>query len=104
METWPVEHRMFVYDVFVKSGEPVSVTQRLFWQHFNIGSHGAVPSCNTILLWVNNFRATGSVMKKKPPGPEKKVRTPANIERVRQALVRIPARSARRHAAELNIS
>ena len=40
-------------------------------------------------------------MKKKPRGPEKKVRTP---ERVRQALVRSPARSARRHAAELNIS
>jgi len=83
METWPVEHRVFVYDAFVKSGKSVSVTQR----HFNIGHHGAVPSRNTILLWVNNFRATGSVMKKKPPGPEKKVRTPENIERVRQALV-----------------
>jgi len=50
---------------------------------------------------VNNFRATGSVMKKKPPGPEKKVRTP---ERVRQALLQSPAQSARRDAAELNIS
>jgi len=40
-------------------------------------------------------------MKKKPPGPEKKLRTP---ERVRQALVRSPARSARRHTAELIIS
>ena len=38
---------------------------------------------------------------KKPPRPEKKVGTP---ERVRQALVRSPARSTRRHAAELNIS
>jgi len=84
METWPVEHRVFLYDAFVKSGESVSVTERLFRRHFNIG---AVPSRNTILLWVNNFRATGSVMKK-PPGPEKKVRTPENIERVRQALVR----------------
>ena len=57
METWPVEHRVFVYDAFVKSGECVSVTQRLFRWHFNIGRHGAVPSHNTILLWVNNFRA-----------------------------------------------
>jgi hypothetical protein len=29
METWPVERRVFVYDAFVKSGESVSVTQRL---------------------------------------------------------------------------
>jgi len=43
-------------------------------------------------------------MKKKPPGPEKQVRTPENIERARQALVRSAARSARGHAAELNIS
>ena len=104
METWPVEHRVFVYDAFVKSGESVSVTQWLFWRHFNIGCPGAIPSHNTILLWVNNFRATGSVMKKKLPGPEKKVRTYENIERVRQALVRSPAQSARRHAAELNIN
>ena len=104
METWPVEHHMFAYDAFVKSGKFVSVTQWLFQQHFNIGCHGVVPSRNTIFLWVNNFQATGSVMKKKPSGPEKKVRTPENIERVRQTLVRSPARFARRHTAELNIS
>ena len=67
METCPVEHRVFVYDAFVKSGESLSVTQRLFRRHFSVGRHGAVPSRNTILLWVNNFRATGSVVKKKPP-------------------------------------
>ena len=94
METWPVEHRVFVYDAFVKSGESVLVTQQLFRRHFNIGHHGAVPSRSTIVLLVNNFHATGSVTKKKPPGPEKKVRTPENIDRVRQALVRSPARSA----------
>ena len=64
METWPVEHRVFVYDAFVKSGESVSFTQRLFRRHFNIGRHEAVFSRNTIVLWVNNFRATGSAMKK----------------------------------------
>jgi len=57
MEIWPVEHRMFVYDAFVKSGESVSVIQRLFRWHFNVGRHGAVPSHNMILLWVNNFQA-----------------------------------------------
>jgi len=48
METWTVEHGVFVYDAFVKSGESVSFTQRLFWRHLNIGRHGAVPSRNTI--------------------------------------------------------
>jgi len=66
METWPAEHRVFTYDAYVKSGESVSVAQRLFRRYFNIGRHGAVPGRNTILLWVNNFPATGSVMKKKP--------------------------------------
>jgi len=31
-----------------------------------LGRHVEVPSRNTIPLWVNNFRGTGSVMKKKP--------------------------------------
>jgi len=49
METWPAEHRVFVYDASVKSGESVSVTQRLFRRHFSIGCHRTVPSRNTIL-------------------------------------------------------
>ena len=40
-----------MYNASVKSGESVSVIQRLFRQHFNIGRHGAVPSHNTIFLW-----------------------------------------------------
>ena len=53
---------------------------------------------------MNNSRATGSVTKKKAQGPEKNVRTSENIERVRQALVWSPSRSAKRHGVELNIS
>ncbi|PNF41811.1 hypothetical protein B7P43_G02047 [Cryptotermes secundus] len=40
-------------------------------------------------------------MKKTPPGPARTVRTPENIARVREALIRSPRRSARRHATEL---
>ena len=46
----------------------------------------------------------GSVMKTKPPGAPRTVRTPENVERVRTAMLRSPRRSARRHAAELQIS
>jgi len=42
-----------------------------------------------------------SIVKKKPPGLNKTVRMPENIERVRQALIRNPGRSARRHAREM---
>ncbi|XP_066152055.1 uncharacterized protein [Euwallacea fornicatus] len=64
--SWTLEHRIFVYDCFVRSG--------------------------------------GSIMKKKPPGPQRTVRTPENIERVRQAIQRSPFRSARKHSTALRIS
>jgi hypothetical protein len=37
------------------------LTQRRFRTHVNVGRHGAIPSRNTILKWVKNFRTTGSV-------------------------------------------
>jgi len=43
-------------------------------------------------------------MKKKPPDPVATARTPENVERVRQAVVRSPTCSARRHAVELRMS
>ena len=42
-------------------------------------------------------------MKKKPPGPVATARTPENVERVREAIVRGPTRSAGRHAVELGM-
>lgn len=104
MERWTVEHRMFAYDAFVQNGESVLTVQRLFRIHFNRGRRGNVPSRNTILSWVNNLRTTGSIVKKKPPGPTRTARTPENIERVRAALTRSPSRSARKHARELRMS
>ena len=43
-------------------------------------------------------------MKKKPPGPVATSRTPENVGRAREAIVRSPTRSARRHAVELGMS
>jgi transposase len=80
------------------------MTQRIFRRHFNIHRNDSVPSRNTVLLWVRNFRETASAAKRKPPGRESSLRTPENIERVRQAFVRSPRRSASRNAIALRMS
>ena len=49
MLLWSHEHRVFAYDTYVKNGKSVTETQRLFKRRFNIGRHGNVPSCNSIL-------------------------------------------------------
>ena len=71
----------------------------VFHSQFNIGQRGAVPSRNTILRWVENFRSTGNIMKKKPLGPRHSVTTPENVGRVREPLIMSPRLLARRHAS-----
>jgi transposase len=71
--------------------------------HFNVGHYGKVPSRNTILLWIANFRSTGSALKKKPPGGKGTVQTPENVENVRRAVVTRPHHSATKHAIALGI-
>mgnify|MGYP003623301927 CR=1 FL=1 len=97
-----MEHRVFIYDAYVRNGDSVVVAQRLFRRHFNVGRHGPVPTRKTIVKWVQQFRATGSVIKKSA-GAQRTVRTEDNIERVRAAVLRSPQRSARRHSLELHL-
>ena len=104
MLPWSLEHHVFACDTYVKNGESVTEIQRLFKRRFNIGRHGNVPSCNSILRWVNALRMTGSLLKNKPPGPARTAKTPRNVDRVRVAIIRTHRRSARRHSAELEIS
>ena len=99
-----LEHHVFACDTYVKNGELVTEMQRLFKRRFNIGRHGNVPRRNSILRWVNALRTTGSLLKTKTPGPTRTARTPRNVDRVREAIIRSPRPSARRHSAELGIS
>lgn len=101
---WLALHRSFVVETFFKNNESIIATQRLFRVHFDVGRHGAVPSRNTILSWIANFRNTASAMKIKPSGRPRSVRTPENIETVRQSVLQSPNRSARRQAMALAIS
>lgn len=45
-----------------------------------MGRHGNIPECNMTIRLVEEFRTTGSVMKRKPPGFPVCVCTPNNIE------------------------
>jgi transposase len=78
-------------------------TQRLFCRHFGVGRHGRVPDRKTILLWVGNFRETGSALKHKSPGSARSARTPENTAAVRQAVTTSARHSAVKHALAVGI-
>jgi hypothetical protein len=104
MDQWTVQHRAFVIEAFFKNSESVTVTQRLFRNNFHIPRHGRVPCRNTIKQWVSNFRNTASALKVKPTGRPRSVRTPENVERVRESVLQSPKRSARRQCVALAVS
>ena len=104
MEPWTVEHRVFAFECFVRNNESVTAVQREFRRHFNIHRNIGVPSRNTILRWVESLRRRGELINRRPRGAPRTVRTPVNVELVRQAFIRSPTRSARKHAAALRLS
>ena len=53
----------FIVEKFIKN-ESITATQRIFRVHFGLGRHDPVPTQNTILLWVTNFKVTGSILKR----------------------------------------
>ena len=53
---WLGSHRSFVVETFFTNSGSITSTQRLFRTHFKLGRHDPVPSRNTILLWIKNFR------------------------------------------------
>ena len=60
MAPWTREHRVFVVENYIKSGESVIAVQRLFRKQFNVERRGNIPDRNTILRWVDAFRTTGT--------------------------------------------
>ena len=70
MQRWSEERRAFAAETFffLKNNDSATVTQRVFRRHFDIGRNGKVPTRQTILNWVTQFRTTASIVNKKPPG------------------------------------
>jgi len=79
------EHRAFAVETLFENNDPASVTQRVFRRHFDIGRNGKVPTRQTILNWVTQFRTTESIVDKKPPVRPRTVRTPENVRRMAHA-------------------
>ena len=61
---WTGQHREFIEETFIKN-ESVTTTQKAFRLHLGLGRYIPVPTRNTILLWVTNFKTTGSALKGK---------------------------------------
>jgi hypothetical protein len=104
MQQWSKQHLAFIVEMFFLNGDSVVRIWRIFRNHFNIARQGKVPCRNTIQLWVGTFRTSASALKKKQPGSVRTVRSPQNIEAVRQSFIRSPRRSDRRHSVALAIS
>ena len=104
MHHWSVEHRAFAVETFFKNSDSATVTQRVFRRHFDIGRKGKIPTRQTILNWVTQFRTITSIVNKKPPGRPRTVRTPENVRRVAHAFQRSPQHSAHRHSIALHLT
>ncbi|KAF2899282.1 hypothetical protein ILUMI_06893 [Ignelater luminosus] len=96
---WTVKHRVFVVEALIKNNGSVIVTQKYFCTHFGLDRHAPVSDRITILLWVANFGATGSALKRKHPGRPRNARTPENIYGVGESVLRSPKRSAVKNAS-----
>jgi hypothetical protein len=64
VDQWIMKHHVFIVERFFKNDDSDVKTQWMFHKHFNIAHHGKVPCHNTIQLWVENFRMSGSALKK----------------------------------------
>lgn len=100
---WSREHRAFAVESFLSNGRSVVATQRAFRIRFEIPPHRLVPGRNSILSWINSIQECGNVAKPRK-GRQRTIRSPENIERVRQSIERSPRRSASKHAAAMGIS
>ena len=99
---WSKEQRAFAVEAYNSNGRSIVATQRAFRTHFKFAPRASVPGRQSIVTWANTFETTGSVEKRR--SVERSVRSAQNIEAVRQAFLRSPGRSARKHAAALGMS
>ncbi|CAI6359906.1 unnamed protein product [Macrosiphum euphorbiae] len=96
---WHGEHRAFVVEEYIRNGGSAITTQRAFRIRFQLGRHDPVPDRKTIQVWLSNFRATGSALKRKSSGRPLTATTPDNVARVSASIQQSPRRSELKHAA-----
>ena len=100
---WSNEQHAFAVETYFSRSHSIIAVQRAFRTRYQIPPWDRVPDRKSILLWVENFRGTGSVSKKRRGRPRTS-RTPENIEAVRRSVLQSPRRCARKHAYVRGIS
>ncbi|PNF39387.1 hypothetical protein B7P43_G13223 [Cryptotermes secundus] len=100
---WMSEQCAFAVEAYFSNNHSYVAVQRAFHTHFGIKPRGPVPDRKSIVLWVENFRTTGSVVKTSS-GQQRTIMMPENVEEVRQLILRSPRCSAHKHAVALDIS
>ncbi|KAL4084247.1 hypothetical protein QTP88_028072 [Uroleucon formosanum] len=101
---WTGVHRGFVVRAYYENNHSVIATQRDFRIHFGIPRTESIPSANTIKFWIRQLEETGSTLSGLGHGAPRTVRTPENVQLVRESIEQSPRRSARKHAVALGIS
>lgn len=101
---WTGVHRGFVVRAYYENNHSVIATQRAFRIHFGIPRNESIPSANTIKFWIRQLEETGSTLSGLGHGAPRTVRTPENVQLVRESIEQSPRRSARKHAVALGIS
>ncbi|PNF42004.1 hypothetical protein B7P43_G12994 [Cryptotermes secundus] len=100
---WTSEQRAFAVKTYFSNNHSYVAVQRAFRTHFRIKPRGLVPDQKSIVLWVENFSTTGSVVKKSS-GRQRTITMQENVEAVQQSILRSPRCSACKHAFALDIS
>jgi hypothetical protein len=95
MEPWTGAQGAFVVKAFYKNGDSFVIAQREFQREFGIHRNLAASSDQLRGYWFYTKEKGGSV---------KRVCKPENIAVVRDAIERIPHRSARRHSVSVGLS
>jgi len=95
---WSNEQRPFAVETYFSQSHSIVAVQRAFRTRYQIPPRDREPDRKSILLWVENFRETGSVSEKRWGRPRTS-RTPENIDAVRRSVLQSPRRSARKHHA-----
>jgi len=93
---WSNEQRAFAFETYFSQSHSSVAVQRAFRTRYQIPPRDPVPDRKSILLWVENFKKTGSVSEK-GWGRPRTSRTPENIAAVRRSVLQSPRRSARKH-------
>lgn len=103
MEQWTGEQRAYAVKAYYLNGEKLGRARQAYRDHYNVPDDRRVPSNKAIRMWITNFEATGSTCKAKA-GRTKPVRTPENIEAVRQLFHGTSHQSAMRNAIAMGLS